>query len=470
MRWRDRFGPVAMQRVALLAPAESARDLLVHVADVGAVQLESPSDAADGPATALLGQLPPNASVPTLASGSPDLDWCVREGRRDLVAGEAELETKLQTGVRNGRVIGFVGWARADEVARLREQVAPVGGAVVGLPRPPGMQPPTLLSDSGPGRSFTPLVETYATPAYRDIDPSFMAGLAYVVMFGMMFADLGHGALVLLVALVARFGHWRRVEPLRRVWVLLAAAGAFSMVFGALYGEFFGPTHAFPVVWLAPLDRPIPLLLAAVGVGAVLLGASYVVGSLNRFREGGWRVAVYAPSGLAGAALFVGLGVLVAGTYWHQVLLVVAGACGVAAAVTVAFIGYFTEAGGGFAGTAQASVESFDMVIRLGSNIVSFARLAAFGMTHAALGQLVWQATVGTSRHGPLAIVGAVVIFAVGNALTFGLEALIAAVQALRLEYYELFSRVFGDEGEPFRPWHLPVEAGLPPHSSPLEA
>jgi V/A-type H+-transporting ATPase subunit I len=34
----------------------------------------------------------------------------------------------------------------------------------------------------------------------------------------------------------------------------------------------------------------------------------------------------------------------------------------------------------------------------------------------------------------------------------------VAAVQALRLEYYELFSRVFESEGEPFRPWRVPLD------------
>ena len=49
-------------------------------------------------------------------------------------------------------------------------------------------------------------------------------------------------------------------------------------------------------------------------------------------------------------------------------------------------------------------------------------------------------------------------LFAVGSALAFALEALVAAVQALRLEYYELFSRVFVAQGRPFRPWRLRVE------------
>ena len=52
----------------------------------------------------------------------------------------------------------------------------------------------------------------------------------------------------------------------------------------------------------------------------------------------------------------------------------------------------------------------------------------------------------------------AVVVFVVGNVLAFGLEALVAGVQALRLEYYELFSRIFVSEGRPFRPWHVPTD------------
>ncbi|MGV9907825.1 hypothetical protein ACWDU8_36015 [Streptomyces sp. NPDC003388] len=43
-----------------------------------------------------------------------------------------------------------------------------------------------------------------------------------------------------------------------------------------------------------------------------------------------------------------------------------------------------------------------------------------------------------------------------GTAVSFALEALVAGVQALRLEFYELFSRLFEREGRPFRPWHVP--------------
>jgi V/A-type H+-transporting ATPase subunit I len=137
--------------------------------------------------------------------------------------------------------------------------------------------------------------------------------------------------------------------------------------------------------------------------------------------------------------------------------LVPIGAAVWATGLALAFVGLFYGAGFGAAGAVQAFVELLDTVLQVGANLLSFARLAAFGLAHAALAGLVWQATQDLARGGPLDWVWAVVVFVLGNAVAFTLEALVAAVQALRLEYYELFSRVFQSEGRPFRPWHIPT-------------
>ena len=123
---------------------------------------------------------------------------------------------------------------------------------------PVGSEPPTLLRRRGVGRSFSPLVETYATIPYDDIDPTLFAGLAYVAMFGMMFGDVGHGALLVAIALLLRVGRPARFAQLRSVWPFLAAAGVSAATFGLLYGEFFGPTGVVPVLWLSPLEEPLP--------------------------------------------------------------------------------------------------------------------------------------------------------------------------------------------------------------------
>jgi V/A-type H+-transporting ATPase subunit I len=121
------------------------------------------------------------------------------------------------------------------------------------------------------------------------------------------------------------------------------------------------------------------------------------------------------------------------------------------------FVGFGARAGWGASGSVQAGIEAADQVVRLGANVLSFARLAAFGLTHAAIGWVVWTGVTALWGSGPLAAVAAVVVFVLGNAVAMGLGVLVVAVQALRLEYYELFSRVFSYEGVPFRPWHLPV-------------
>ena len=172
---------------------------------------------------------------------------------------------------------------------------------------------------------------------------------------------------------------------------------------------------------------------------------------------------LYAPSGGAGTGLFLGAGAAAAGWYFHAGALRAAGLAVALAGLGLAAAGFLAESGGGGAGLTQAAVELFDLVVRLGSNVVSFTRLAAFGLTHAALGLVVWNgaralwAHGGPSVAGAASAAGAVAVFAAGTALAFSLEALVAAVQALRLEYYELFSRVFVDRGRPFRPWHVPT-------------
>jgi V/A-type H+-transporting ATPase subunit I len=355
-------------------------------------------------------------------------------------------------------VAALLGWAPSARIPGLAARLADIGGAVAPLPSPRGIQPPTAAAPDSVQADFAPLVNTYTTVPYADVDPTVLAGLAYIVMFGAMFGDAGHGALLVLGALAIRQARPKWPARLQPYWRFIAGAGLFSILFGLLYGECFGPTGLVPTLWLAPTEQPVTLLLAGVGLGAVLLSGAYALGSVNRIRESGWPVALTAPSGLAGSALFLAAGLAVVGWYLSLGWLLAVAVLLALAGLALVFAGLIAEAGGGASGAFQALIETFDVVIRLGSNTVSFARLAAFGLTHAVLTGIVWAATAGLWQRGAAGVVAAIVVFAVGNAFAFSLEALVAGVQALRLEYYELFSRVFQREGRPFRPWHVPTD------------
>jgi len=462
MRWREALSSMAMTRVAVVTRTAALRDALVRVADAGTVEVERPVSPADLPVNeaqqALQRRSPSGPPSAALALSAPDIDALERNGRLELLAGEAQLAEVSAQAVVRGDVASVVGWTPTAQVPRLAASLAEVGAAAAPLRRPKGIDPPTTGAPGPARRSFAPLVETYGTIPYADVDPTILAGVAYAVMFGAMFGDVGHGALLVALALVIRAGKLRRLSRLRPHWLLIAAIGVSATLFGFAYGEAFGPTGLVPPGLIDPIEQPTEMLALGVALGALLLAGSYILGIVNRFREGGWPLALYAPAGVAGTLAFIGAGVAAGAVHWRSGWLGLSAAILAATGVTLAFVGLFVQAGGGAAGAAQAGIETFDLVIRLGANIVSFARLAAFGLTHAVLALIVWRATVGLWQLGVPGAVGAVLAFAVGNALAFGLEALVAGVQALRLEYYELFSRVFQAEGRPFRPWHVPTE------------
>jgi len=424
MPWRENLSPVRMERVALVASEATCHQMLVEVARSGTVELDLP--------------YPPGADA-------------------------GEIDRAQEAAVRSGTMTGLVGWTPARSLAALQTALSPLGTAAVPIAHPRGVQPPTLLTDPWlrRARMSRTLVDTYATVPYADVDPSRIAGLAYVVMFGMMFGDVGHGAILLVMGLALRWRRTGRLARLAKTWAFVAGAGLTSIVFGVLYGEAFGPTGLIPVVWLDPLESPIPLLVAAVVLGAVLLAVAYGIGTVNRVREGGWGYALYARTGVAGSALFAATALLTWGLVAGLVPVVVVAVVLAVGALALVFTGLLIEAGGGGSGVMQAVVELFDTVVRLGSNIVSFARLAAFGLTHGALLMIVWDGTTGLWGPGWRAV-AAVLVFVVGNVVTFALEALVAGIQALRLEYYELFSRIFQSEGRPFRPWAPSLPEGSP--------
>ncbi len=451
----DRAGAVQMSRAAILIPADNVRAGLIEVAAAGCVELDETGATPEDDISEALRRLSPAvgdapAAVTRAMHDPAELE---RDGRRELLAGEQQLRRLAAAGVHRDGVTAWLGWVPTAQRPDLSHRMEQFGGTVVELPRPRWVDPPTQLTASLGRARFHVLVDSFGVVPYADIDPTLFAAATYVLMFGMMFADAGHGAIVVLLGLVA--GVQRRWPALRSAWVLITACGVSACIFGVLFGEFFGPTGVVHPLWLRPLDNPELLLLAAVVFGAVLISGSYAMGTVNRYREGGWHRALVAASGVAGFSVFAAFVVLTAGVVEHQAVLLAAGSVGVALGLALLALGLRQESAGG-AAAAEMVVGMFDTVIRVGTNLVSFARLAAFGLVHAAIEGLVWSATSSLAGRGWLTIIG-VVVFAIGNVVAFGLEGLVVGIQALRLEYYELFSRVFVGEGRRFHPWHLDI-------------
>ena len=459
MELSERAFPVRMRRVAVVTLTSRVRDVLVALAESGAVDLSGPLGSGEGPALEALRRLEgghhgADRGTPALTREQPDVAQLERCGAREPLAGEVELERRRTSAVQHAGFALFVGWAPQPSLAQLRARLHALGASLVELRAPRGRQPPTLLAPAPAAEPFRPLLTTYGAVPYQDLDPTPFVALTYCLMFGMMFGDVGDGLLIVLAALVLRRARHPRLQPLRKAWPMIAGAGAAAIVFGALYGELFGPTKVLPRLWLAPLDSPTRLLTVAIVVGGGLLAVAHLIGIVNRWREGGAALALTAGSGVPGLALLVGAALVALGVAAAVGLLETLGFALAVVALIALLIGLRAEAGPGATGVFEVFIGLLDALLRLFSNVFSFARLAAFGLMHAAIGQVVLHAA-GSLTGTPVGDLAAAAVFGVGWAVAFALEGLVVAVQALRLEYYELFSRLFVREGRPFRPWRL---------------
>jgi V/A-type H+-transporting ATPase subunit I len=101
------------------------------------------------------------------------------------------------------------------------------------------------------------------------------------------------------------------------------------------------------------------------------------------------------------------------------------------------------------------SIETLETGINLFANTLSFMRVAAFALNHVALALAIFTLANGLGAAGHWTTI------VLGNVVIIVLEGGIVAIQALRLMYYEGFSRFFSGDGIEFVPLRL---AGVKQH------
>lgn len=320
-----------------------------------------------------------------------------------------------------------------------------------------GMAVPTVLANPPPIRPFEELTRTYGLPDYWDLDPTPLAALLYLLMFGMMFGDLGQGAVLVVLGLALAEG--RIIDGRRDLGRILAACGVSAIVFGALYGSVFGSEELIPALWLQPREEPLLLIGIAIILGMVVLSTGLIFGAITAWRRHDPMDFYLGQNGLVGLWIYWGLAaaalLVVAGqglpSLSAVVLLVGIPLVLLSLRVPIAHAFGWIKIAGGSAYVVEASVEVFDLVVRFVSNTVSFLRLGAFALAHASLGVTVF-ALAEMVHSLPGAYVGTVIL---GNVVIIALETLVVGIQALRLEYYEFFTKFLHAQGVPYRPFAL---------------
>ena len=96
----------------------------------------------------------------------------------------------------------------------------------------------------------------------------------------------------------------------------------------------------------------------------------------------------------------------------------------------------------------QGFFELFEVLLSYFSNTLSFVRIGAFAVSHAAMMEVVLMLAGAENGASPNWLV-----IVLGNLFVCGMEGLIVGIQVLRLEYYEFFSRFYRGTGKEFKPY-----------------
>ncbi len=318
--------------------------------------------------------------------------------------------------------------------------------------------PPTKLKNIAIARPFELFTSMYGLPAYNELDPTLFIAITYSLIFGIMFGDLGQGLCLVLI------GAFLYKLKKMKLGAIMSCAGISSSIFGILFGSVFGFETWIEALWLRPIEHmtTVPMIgklntvfIYAIGFGMLLIMLTMVFNIINGIRSKDIGNTLFDKSAVAGLVFYASL-------FTVAILFMLgkkapAGIVLILMFVLPLFAIFFKEpiirkmskekkileSGVGMFIT-QGVFELFEVLLSYFSNTLSFVRIGAFAVSHAAMMEVVLMlAKVETGSPNILTIV-------LGNIFVMGLEGLIVGIQVLRLEYYEMFSRFYHGTGKKF--------------------
>ena len=322
-------------------------------------------------------------------------------------------------------------------------------------------KPPVKLHNWTLFKPFEMFIDMYGLPDYNEFDPTMLVALLYSVIFGFMFGDVGQG-LILLIAGFA-LAHYKKSA----LAAIIGRCGIFSVIFGFLFGSFFGFEDILPAMWLRPAKAitALPIIgnlntvfVITVGIGMLIILMTMVLNIVNRFKFREAGEALFDANGIAGFIFYLA-------TVVSIVLIMTGKHLPAAIVMTIMFIiplliiffkeplihlvqkkaHLFPEDKGMF--FVQGVFEMIEVLLSYFSNTISFVRIGAFAVSHAAMMEVVLM--LGGVESGNVNWL----VIILGNIFVMGMEGLIVGIQVLRLQYYELFSRFYRGGGRAFTPY-----------------
>lgn len=359
-----------------------------------------------------------------------------------------------QMAVHSDMFFYVVGWMDKKSAAALEKEIASSGEEVMMYRQSPDKvdtsKPPTKLKNNPVFKPFEMFVKMYGLPSYGEIDPTPILAITYILFFGIMFGDVGQAAVLSIAGfLIYKLKKWD-------LGGIVGWVGLSGIVFGFVYGSFFGNEEIIPKLLhttpLHPMEQAITMLIATIAIGAVIIVFGMILSVINALKRGDIGEMIFGHNGIAGIVFYVSMIVFALNMLmkWS----IPGSVFGVLIAASVIMMYLSQPLSDLIAGKknwlpkqgmfyVENLFEMFEVILSFFTNTLSFLRIGAFSIVHVGMMMVVAVLSKGGGASGA-------VVMVIGNVLVMALEGLIVGIQVLRLEYYEMFSRYFTGRGKDF--------------------
>ncbi|MFO3718106.1 V-type ATPase 116kDa subunit family protein [Anaerococcus sp. ENR1011] len=345
------------------------------------------------------------------------------------------------------------GWVPASEVSKFKGLEEKYDNTILTTRNDESVDqdPPIRLKNNKVFRPFEFLVNMYGAPNYDEIDPTPFFAITYLLLYGLMFGDLGQGLVFIAI------GFW--LAKKNKVFGgLIKRIGLSASFFGLMYGSFFGREDIIPALLIKPFDNIMTVLIASVAFGVGLMVISYLIGIYNKVsKQHNIEEGIFGKEGLAGLMMMLSFIIIVLNIVNKSPIPMPVGIIILIASIIMMVFKQpiarkiegkkrlYDQGKGDY--YVESSFSIIEALLSVFSNLVSFTRVGAFAINHVGL-YMAFEVMAKLAGGG---ILGTIILI-LGNALIIGLEGMIVFIQGLRLEFYEMFSKYYEGNGRLFRP------------------
>ncbi|MEM2165132.1 MAG: V-type ATPase 116kDa subunit family protein [Candidatus Bathyarchaeia archaeon] len=373
--------------------------------------------------------------------------------------------------------IVFEGWTPAGYVEKLCEDIkrASEGYSIVEV-ADPGEEdhPPTVIETPRTLKVFERLAVAYGLPSYHEFNPAIFFSITFPIIFGLMFADVGHGLLLLILGLACirakRMGgeYGEIIGYFVDNGLFFVSLGVSSIIGGLLYGDIFGfhgvihpigfsirigntwiPIGGYNPVAMLEHGNLMPMFKFALFVGAIHITLGLLINLAVKLVNREYLEALTEP--IPWLWLYVGL-IYMVFTLKYDIFNIVNLFSQHLTMVIVALViplALMILGKGLLEGFMEAASFTFEAVISTIGNTVSYGRVMALLLSHGMMSSMFIQLSHGMSLPVQIAVI------ALGTFLVMFIEGLIVFVHTVRLHWVEWFSKFYKGEGIEFKPLRI---------------